>query len=106
MTPRSSLPWPGMILAAIGASGLLLGGAGWWLAAAILVLWLGSLWLVRPEAEAVAAPVDTAGLREEAQQASIEPIGLPLVILSGERITSANKRSARMTFAPVIVLIG
>jgi len=102
MTPRSSLPWPGMILAAIGASGLLLGGAGWWLAAAILVLWLGSLWLVRPEAEAVAAPVDTAGLREEAQQASIEPIGLPLVILSGERITSANKAARALLGSHIV----
>lgn len=102
MTRRPSLPWPGMILAAIGAVGLVLAGAGWWLAAAILVLWLGSLWLVRPEPETIVAPVDTAGLREEAQQASIEPIGLPLVILSGERITNANKAARALLGSHIV----
>lgn len=102
MMRRPALPWPGMILAAIGTAGVLAAGAGWWLAAAILLLWLGSLWLGRPEPQVVAQPVDTAGLREEAQQASIEPIGLPLVILSGERIASAN-RAARELLGSHIV---
>ena len=102
MMRRPFLPWPGMLLAAVGAVGLVLAGAGWWLAVAICVLWLGSLWLVRPEPEAAGAPVDTAGLREEAQQASIEPIGLPLVILSGERITNANKAARALLGSHIV----
>ncbi|MFC3174835.1 sensor histidine kinase [Novosphingobium bradum] len=94
MTRRPSPPWSGMALAATGAIGLLLAGTGWWLSLAVLVLWLGSLWLVRPEPEPATVRVDTVELREEARQASIEPIGVPLVILSGERITNAN-RAAR-----------
>jgi len=102
MKRRPSLPWSGMALAAVGSVGLLLGGAGWWLALAVLLLWLGSLWLVRPEPEPFAVPVDTAELREEAQQASIEPIGLPLVILSGERITVANKAARALLGAHIV----
>ena len=102
MKRRPSLPWSGMALAAVGSVGLLLGGAGWWLALAVLLLWLGSLWLVRPEPEPFAIPVDTAELREEAQQASIEPIGLPLVILSGERITVANKAARALLGAHIV----
>ena len=102
MKRRSSLPWSGMALAAVGSVGLLLGGAGWWLALAVLLLWLGSLWLVRPEPEPFAVLVDTAELREEAQQASIEPIGLPLVILSGERITVANKAARALLGAHIV----
>jgi two-component system phosphate regulon sensor histidine kinase PhoR len=101
-TSRSLLPWPGIALAATGAIGLLLGGAGWWLSLAVFGVWLGSLWLVRPEPEAAPARVDTAQLREQAQQASLERIGLPLVILAGERITVANKAARELLGSHIV----
>jgi len=101
-TSRSLLPWPGIALAATGAIGLLLGGAGWWLSLAVFGVWLGSLWLVRPEPEAAPVRVDTAQLREQAQQASLERIGLPLVILAGERITVANKAARELLGSHIV----
>ncbi|HET9630612.1 MAG TPA: ATP-binding protein [Novosphingobium sp.] len=96
------LPWPGLILAAVGAAGLVVAGAGWWMALAVFVLWCGSLWLVSPEPQVALKTIDTHDLREEAQKASIEPIGLPLVILSGERITNANKAARSLLGAHVV----
>ena len=65
-TSRSLLPWPGIALAATGAIGLLLGGAGWWLSLAVFGVWLGSLWLVRPEPQDVRAIAGLLGIRYRA----------------------------------------
>ncbi len=69
---------------------MLLAGAGAWLTLAIVVLWGGSLWLFRPEPAGFSHQPDFTGTAREARSAVIEPVGVPLVLLEGQRIVEAN----------------
>ena len=42
------LPWPGVLLALLGATVMLVSGAGLALTGAVLLLWLGTLYIARP----------------------------------------------------------
>lgn len=79
-----------MAIALATAVAMLLAGADFWLAAAVLLLWLGSLWLNRPEPVVEYRRVDDGSLSRQAMIDLIEPFGLPLLILDSERVASAN----------------
>lgn len=102
MPGKREIPWPGMVLAAAAAAVMLFAGADVFLALGVLVVWLGSLWLTRPEPQAAeSADPRTVQVRDLLSEA-IEPLDLPLVLFDRERIIAANA-AARAALGPHII---
>lgn len=102
MPGKREIPWPGMVLAAAAAIVMLIAGADVLLAFGVLVVWLGSLWLTRPEPRAAeSADTRTVQARDLMAEA-IEPLDLPLVLFDRERIIAANA-AARAALGPHII---
>lgn len=102
MSARRPLPWPGIALALVTGAAMLLAEANVWLVIAILILWIGSLWIAQP-GPAIDRP------REEGVQLGLEGIrelidqfSLPVLMLEGDRIVIANAE-ARAIFGAHIV---
>jgi len=91
MFAQRSQPWPGVALALIGAAGIVFSGASLWLAVAIGLLWIGSLFIFRTEAEVPVETIESRGGGDTARRAVLEPIGTPLLIVQNNRISVANK---------------
>ena len=84
------LPWPGVLLALLGTTVMLVSGVGAVLSGAILLLWLGTLYIARP---APAVPRPSAGgvqFTRTRMESLMEPLGVPLVMLDRDRIQFAN----------------
>lgn len=90
------LPWPSVIVAAATAVGMLLAGAGVWLVAAVLLIWLGTLWLARPEEPALTRRSAERTLASQRMSSLIEPLGQPLLLLDHDRIALANSAAREM----------
>jgi two-component system phosphate regulon sensor histidine kinase PhoR len=90
MPTKPTLPFAGIALALITGVGMLVAGASFWLVLAVMALWLGSLWLVAPEPEIPAEKVDIDLVERDAIHETVEPIGLPLLLIEGTRIVEAN----------------
>ncbi|MFZ5743708.1 MAG: sensor histidine kinase [Pseudomonadota bacterium] len=84
------LPLPGLFLAVLGAFGLTVAGVSLWLVIAVLLVWIGSLWLTMPEPEIAEVRVDKAEVTRDAVREAIESLGAPLLVLEGTRIVMAN----------------
>ncbi|MES2492299.1 MAG: ATP-binding protein [Pseudomonadota bacterium] len=97
-----SYPWPGIALAVTGAVAMLFAGAGVWLTLSVLVVWIGSLWAVRPHEIAVSPPADITGSAAEPMRTVIEPVGFPLILLKGERIVLANAAARNALGAHIV----
>ena len=102
MEPAQPRPWPGVAFALAGGAMMLLAGAGLWLTLGITVLWIGSLWLFRPEPAGFSAAPDFTGTAREARSVVIEPIGIPLVLLENQRIVEANAAARAALGAHII----
>ncbi|MFA9201143.1 MAG: sensor histidine kinase [Cypionkella sp.] len=61
-----------------------------WLAFAILLLWLGSLWLANAEPPAVAPKRANGGFTRDSMAELIEHSGIPLLLTENSRIAIAN----------------
>jgi two-component system phosphate regulon sensor histidine kinase PhoR len=84
------LPWPGVLLALLAATVLLASGVGLPLTGAVLLLWLGTLYIARP-----APPVRQPGVSDgQFTRARIEtlkePLEVPLIMLDRNRVAFAN----------------
>ncbi len=90
MEPRRPLPWPALALAAVGAVGMLVLGVQIWLALAVLLLWLGSLWLAIAEPPPVAPQRRNGGFTRDSMAELIEHSGIPLLLTENGRIAIAN----------------
>ena len=87
---KPDLPYAGLILALLAAAAMLIVGVSWWLVLAVTALWLGSLWLAQPEPVERAVRQDLAAVSRDAVHETIEPLGLPVLLLDGARIIDAN----------------
>ena len=90
MNAPAPIPWPGLILALLSAAAMLVAGVNPWLVLAIVLLWCGSLWLVRPEPQESGPRIDRASVSQDVMRELIEPIGIPLVLFDRDRIIAAN----------------
>lgn len=85
-----SLPLPSMFVALCAAVVMFFGGAGFWLSLAILLVWLATLWLARPEPVVQTLNRDDGSVSRQAMIELVEPFGLPVLMLDGQRIAAAN----------------
>lgn len=86
----ATVPWTAIMIAFATAAGLMLAGVPFWLSIAVLVLWLGSIWLNRPAHIVEYRTFHDGSLSRQAMVDLIESFGLPLLILDDQRIASAN----------------
>jgi two-component system phosphate regulon sensor histidine kinase PhoR len=85
-----SLPLPSIFVALCASVVMFLGGAGFWMSLAILVVWLATLWLARPEPVVETLDRDDGSVSRQAMVELVEPFGLPVLMLDGQRIAAAN----------------
>ena len=90
MPTKRTLPYAGIVLALIAGAAMLAAGTNFWLALAVVALWLGSLWLTTPEPQVFDARIDAREVSRDAIHETIEPVALPLLLLEGTRIVEAN----------------
>jgi two-component system phosphate regulon sensor histidine kinase PhoR len=102
MPPNRPLPWPGIILALASGAGMLFAGVDIYLVGAVLLVWLGSLWIVRPEHARPPQQPDSVQLTREGMRDLIERFSLPLLLLDRNRIIIANS-AARVVFGKHIL---
>ncbi len=84
------LPWPGVLLALLGATVMLVSGVGAVLSGAILLLWLGTLYIARPAPAALRPSAGGVQFTRTRMESLMEPLGVPLVMLDRDRIQFAN----------------
>lgn len=68
-----SLPLPSMFVALCAAVVMYFGGAGFWLSLAILLVWLATLWLARPEPTVETRSRDDGSVSRQAMIELVEP---------------------------------
>ena len=102
MKGGNSLPAGGLTLAVIGTIGMMLGGADLLLAGAIALLWVGSLWLSRPEPPPPRPAGDNLRLSRNGIRNLMEQFSLPLLLIDGDRIIHANVHARETLGAHVI----
>ena len=96
------LSWPSAIIAVATAAVMLAAGVGGWLVAAVLVIWVGTLWLACPEPAPARASSSDRSIAGTRMGSLIEPLGHPLLLLDRNRISLANA-AARETLGEHIV---
>jgi len=102
MQQHRTPPWPGIILAILAGLGMALAGTDLWLTAAVMLLWIGSLWIVRPEPQQVQPQTDSVQLTRDGMRDLIEQFSLPIMLLDRNRVIIANS-AARLVFGKHIV---
>ncbi|WP_295639756.1 ATP-binding protein [Novosphingobium sp.] len=90
MNRLQDLYWPPIALALAGALVLVLSGTEPFLVIAVLVAWIGSLWLRRRQAKIEPRAADSGVLSNRMMIDLIEPFGLPILMLDKDRIAGAN----------------
>ncbi len=99
---KKLFPWAGISLALATAIGMLFAGSNIWLVLGVVLLWLGSLWLSRPEPPSESPRSDRARASRDAMSELIEPLGFPLILFDRDRIVAANN-AARSALGAHIV---
>jgi len=102
MKGGNSLPAGGLALALIGMIGMLFGGADPLLTGAVGLLWVGSLWLSRPEPPQPRPAGDNLRLSRDGIRNLIEQFSLPLLLVDRNRIIHANIHARETLGAHVI----
>ena len=90
MNRLKDLYWPPIALALAGAVVLVLGGTEPFLVIAVLIAWIGSLWLRRRAATIEPRTTDSGVLSNKMMIDLIEPFGLPILMLDQDRVAGAN----------------
>ncbi len=102
MTGTKTLPWPAIAIAVATSTGMMLADASAWLALGVLVIWIGSLWIAKPEQTAIDPAARRSATSQETMAGLIEPLGLPLVLFDRERIIAANAAVRKALGAHII----
>jgi len=102
MDENRTPPWPGIALAVATGIGMWLAGADVLLIGPMLLVWIGSLWIDRPERQVIVPQPDSVQLTREGMRDLIEQFSLPVLLLDRNRIVIANS-AARVVFGKHIV---
>jgi two-component system phosphate regulon sensor histidine kinase PhoR len=102
MIGKKILPWPAIVIAVITCGGMWFAGTSLWLALGVLVLWIASLWLIRPEPPANDESAGQSASSQDIMSGLIEPLGLPLILFDHERIVAANAAARQALGAHII----
>ena len=80
----------GTFVALVAGIALALTSAGPVVSAAVVAFWLATLWLYRPEPVVEVRMADEVAPSRQAMIDLIEPFGVPVLMLDGQRIAAAN----------------
>ena len=80
----------GTFVALVAGIALALTSAGPIVSAAVVAFWLATLWLYRPEPVVEVRMADEVAPSRQAMIDLIEPFGVPVLMLDGQRIAAAN----------------
>ena len=83
-------PWPGIMLAIAGSLTVALVTSSPWLALAVAVLWIGTLYIAPPPQPVAAESTNGVSLSHDRMRAMLEHSGVPLLLLDRDRIVLAN----------------
>ncbi|MDF8331633.1 sensor histidine kinase [Novosphingobium cyanobacteriorum] len=86
----SSFPWAAVGIALATGIAMVLAGAHPGLVGAVLLVWLATLWLVRPEPVVEYRPPDDGSVSRQAMIELVEPFSVPVLMLDAQRIAAAN----------------
>jgi two-component system phosphate regulon sensor histidine kinase PhoR len=84
------MPLTGVGIAVATALVMVLAGASAWLALVVVAVWIGTLWLLRPELAVETQSAGKGGLSPDVIGPFIEALGGPVLLLDRERIATAN----------------
>ena len=96
------IPWPGIGLALATGIGMLIAGAGFGLSAAVVLVWVGSFWLLVPAPETLPPKTNGMQLTRTGMRDLIEHSGLPVLLVDGTRIVIANSAAREVLGRHVI----
>ena len=102
MEHRPALPLPSLMLAFVTVIVMATAGVGLWLCAAVLLVWLGTIWLTGSNPPPARPRSDDPPISRGRMSALIENSSAPIVLLEKGRIAVAN-RSAREALGQHIV---
>ena len=87
--PRA-IPWPAIGLALAAGAFMLIAGVDFWVALAVVAIWIGSVLLFRPAPQTRPPQVEGMQLTRDGMRELVEHSGMPLLLLDDSRIVIAN----------------
>jgi len=102
MEQQRTLTWPGVALAVAGGIGMLVFGVRWDLSLIVVLLWLGSLWLISAKPPQIERQNHASPFTRDAMGDLIEQSGTPFLLAEDGKIVTAN-REAREVLGPHVV---
>ena len=96
------LPWPGVLLALLGTTVMLVSGVSVVLTGAVLLLWLGTLYIGRPAPPAQRQSTGGVQFTRTRMESLMEPLGVPLVMLDNDRVGFANAAAREVLGAHIL----
>ena len=96
------LPWPGVLLALLGTTVMLVSGVSVVLTGAVLLLWLGTLYIARPAPPAPRQSTGGVQFTRTRMESLMEPLGVPLVMLDNDRVGFANAAAREVLGAHIL----
>ncbi|NVD43707.1 sensor histidine kinase [Qipengyuania atrilutea] len=102
MSSVRDIPVSGIALALASCTALALGGLSIWLCGAVLLVWLGSLWLTGGNPPPAAAPAQANPLDRETMRDMLELSGTPLLLTEDGKISVANNEARKLLGSHII----
>lgn len=90
MSEKRPIPWPGITLALASGVFLALADVDLWAILGVLALWIGSLWISRPEMLQATPLSDNVQLSRDSMRELVEHSGTAQLVLDRNRIIVAN----------------
>jgi two-component system phosphate regulon sensor histidine kinase PhoR len=90
MSESREIPWPGIGLALAAGIFMLVAGTDFSIALAVVVIWIGSIFLLAPPPQVIEPVKGDMQLTRDGMRELIEHSGMPLLLLDDSRIVIAN----------------